>query len=160
LRKTVEGTFQVVLALLTAVLVWAQLTTPPGQIKATYAGQSVTLNLTVYTPPTVLPIACDNTTIAVGQNATCTITLSAAAPVVVTISLAYQPSVSGSPSVTIPAGSLSATFTVTGVAPTATVNPSAMQESVPGSAPVLAVELLTPCSENPTWPGCGAVVVP
>jgi hypothetical protein len=147
-----------ILALLTAAILVGQIQAPTGQIKASYAGQSVTLNLTVYTPPTVLPIACDNTTIAVGQNATCTITLSAAAPVVVTISLAYQPSVSGSPSVTIPAGSLSTTFTVVGVAPTATVNPSAMQEAVPGSAPGLAVELLTPCSENPTWPGCGADV--
>jgi len=145
-----------ILALLTAAILCGQIQTPTGQIKATYAGQSVTLNLTVYTPPTMLPITCDNTTIAVGQNATCTITLSAATPVVVTVSLTYQPSVSGLPSVTIPVGGLSTTFTVTGVAPTATVNPSAMQEAVPGSAPVLAVELLTPCSENPAWPGCGA----
>ena len=113
-----------ILALLTAAILVGQIQAPTGQIKATYAGQSVTLNLTVYTKPAVEPITCDATIIAVGEASNCVYTVAGPAPVPITVLMGYGISVTGPATLTIPAGSTAVSFTVTGIAPTAVLQPS------------------------------------
>lgn len=109
----------VFLALFAALISVGQIQAPTGQIKATYAGQSVTLNITVYNPPTAEPITCDATIIAVGQSSNCVYTVAGPAPVPITVLMVYGVSVTGPATLTIPAGSTTVSFTVTGVSPTA-----------------------------------------
>ena len=113
-----------ILALLTAAILVGQIQAPTGQIKASYAGQSVTLNLTLYTAPTVDPLTCDATVVAVGQAVNCVFSITGIAPVPITVQMTYGASVSGPPTLTIPANNNSVTFTVTGIAPTAVLQPS------------------------------------
>ena len=108
-----------ILALLMAAILCGQIQAPTGQIKATYGNQSVILNLTVYTPPTVEPITCDATIIAVGRASNCVYTVLGPAPVPITVLMVYGVSVTGPSTLTIPAGNTTVSFVVTGVSPTA-----------------------------------------
>ena len=150
-----------ILALVAAALL-SQVAPTTGQVTVTFAGHSSVQTFAVYAAPAfsvdtcgITPNAAGNLPLMVGASATCTVTLGNPVPADIVFSLAYQSCCTGSPTMTIPAGSTQGKYVVTAVTPTATLNPVGVLVSVPGFLTAYSIEMITPCAEDPAWPGCG-----